>query len=187
MIEEFITSRISVLGPDYRAFVESEYVTEAAATFAAAEGFTGRQLEVLENAILLYLLLIFSAEETVDFIAKNCDMAPSEAILFWFGITSTLPEGMETAIEVARASVNTAAREAPAEITPLANEIAETEQALWSLSGIHTMADDMKASGQTAMSAPVATEEHVHSSSQADILPNGNTLPEPRWESEVEK
>lgn len=185
MIEELITHRIAALGPDYREFVESDYVPEAAAAFGDAEGLIGRRVEVLENAILLYLLLIFSSEETINFIARNCDMAPSEAASLWVGITSTLPEGMAAAIEFARTSLETGAGTASA--TPLATEIAEAEQALWSLPHIRTMADDMKASPNPPTEAAVLPEEHVHSSSQVDILPNGNTLPEPRWESEVEK
>lgn len=182
MIEELITNRIETLGPEYREFVESEFVVEAAATFADALQLTGRQIEVLENAILLYLLLIFTQEETIDFIARNCDLAHSEATTLWFGIVSTLPEGVVFDLEVLRGSVEAPA---PLDSTPaLATEIAETEQAIWALPSIRTMADDMQASPNPPTAAVVPPEEQVYSSTQADILPNGNTMPTPRWESE---
>lgn len=181
-IESIITDRIVGLGPEYRSFVESDFIEEAAFNFAASLNLTGRRVEVLENAIIMYFLLIFSSDEAAGFLSRNLDLGPNEATEMWLAIQSTMPEGLVATIESTRQLANDAAPETNND--SLSSEIAETEKALWALPNIRTMADDMQASPNPPTSAAVLPEEQVHSSSQADILPNGNTMPTPRWESD---
>ena len=177
MIEELITNRITALGPEYRVFIESDFVVEAAHTFADTLQLTGRQVEVLENAILLYLLLIFTQEETIEFIARNCDLAHSEATTLWFGIASALPEGVALNLETVRNSIDKS--QAPTSTPNLASEIAETEKSLESLQGIRTMAADMHAV------APGSHTEQTHRSTQEEILtPKAAIGGEQRWDTE---
>ena len=181
-IESLITDRITGLGPDYRTFVESDFIEDVATNFAGTLNLTARQVEVIENAIVMYFLLIFSSEEAAGFLSRNLDLGPDQAEGLWLAIQSTMPDGLVAMIDATKQLANEASE---SEIDSLRSEIAETEEALWSLQGIRTMASDIQASPNPPTAAVVPPEEQVHSSTQADILPNGNTMPTPRWESEV--
>lgn len=174
--DSFITNQIDALGLEYREFVESDFATEAAGTFAESLNLQGRATEVLENTIFLYLLMIFSREDAVDFITRNCDLPPSEAATLWNAIEATLPEGLQSLIEATRNTVNETAPDSQ----QLASEIAETEDALSSLQGIRTMAADMQSV------APAAHAEQVHTSSQEEILtPKAAFGGQQRWDTEA--
>lgn len=174
--DSFITNQIDALGPEYREFVESDFATEAAGAFAESLNLQGRAAEVLENTIFLYLLMVFSKEDAVDFITRNCDLPPSEASTLWSAIEATLPEGLRSLIEATKNSVT----EPGIESTELASEIAEAEEALSSLQGIRTMAADIEAI------EPSAHTEHTHSSAQADILPQQTPVGgEQRWDTQA--
>lgn len=170
-IESLITNQIAALGSTYRAFVESEYVETTAAAFAEALQLTGRQVEVLENALTLYLLLIFSREDVIDFLTRNCDLSPSDTESLWTAVEATLPDGVAAAIETTR---NLGEGE---NTLTLEHEIAEAEEALSSLHGIRTMASDMHVA--------IDTPETVYRSNQDAILEPASTVPPPpRWESD---
>jgi hypothetical protein len=177
--ETLIENQISLLGPEYRAFVESPFIEEMAVTFGEQLTFSPRQVDIFENALFLFLTLIFTAEETKDFIVRNCDLPPSEAELVWSAIESSLPEGMLALISEARYALQTDAPLTTSSAQPVAtleNEIAEAEHEFASMQGIRTMATDMR------MRPAAPSAETTYRSSQADILPT--PTPAPRWESE---
>lgn len=175
MPEEIISARISALNPAYQAFVQSDFIGEVAVTFAEVYSFDARKVDILENAITLYLLLFLSREDATLFISRNCDLPLPEAEMLFTGIVSTLPEGLEEMISTQFSQLQTE----DVKSTVLASEIAETEKAFENLQGIRTMAKDMR---------EVQTESvSTHQSSQSDIIqPATPPLPTngPRWETD---
>jgi hypothetical protein len=172
MPEEIITARIAQLSPAYQEFILSDFISEVSTTFAEAYSFDERKIEILENAVTLYLLLLLNADDTTTFISRNCDLPPAEAETLFAGIVSTLPEGLEAMVtsQFSKMSVGPAA---------LASEIAETEKAFENLQGIRTMAGDMK--DAETHSAP------TYQSSQSDLIRPTTPPPPnngPHWETD---
>lgn len=172
MPEEIITTRISVLSPQYRLFIESGFTEELANTFGSAYSFSDRKVEILENAITLYLLFFLSDVDTIDFISRNCELSPDEASSLFWGIIAAFPEGLYQMVQAQFLALQGEQK--------LASEIAETEKAFESLQGIRTMATDMRE----------AQTHHVptHQSSQSDLIRPTTPPPPPqngpRWETD---
>ncbi|MBP6924533.1 MAG: hypothetical protein KBC62_03905 [Candidatus Pacebacteria bacterium] len=172
MPQEIITTRLAGLSPQYRSFIESDFITEVATSFGEASLFNERQTEILENALTFYLLFLMSEEETASFISRNCDMSLLDANILLSGILGTLPEGIDAMVRTQFLQMGSA----PTAI--LASEIAETEKAFENIQGIRTMAADMR---------EAQNQVPTYQSNQADIItpdipppPNNG----PRWETD---
>lgn len=174
MPQEIITSRLSQLSPQYRSFIESDFVSDITTTFGEASGFNERQTEILENALTFYLLFFMSETDTVSFISRNCDISPSDAGVLFSGILASLPEGIDTMVRAQFSQMETAPE------AGLASEIAQTERDFENLQGIRTMAADMRE----------AQTHHVptYQSNQSDLIQSGTPTPPPqngpRWETD---
>lgn len=174
MPEDIIENRIAQLSPDYKAFIESDFIGEAASTFSEASGFSERQTEILENALTFYLLFFLSEADAIAFISRNCDLSLDDADLLFKGIKSTFPEGVDALVRSQYSQVQSAPTE------KLASEIAETERAIENLQGIRTMAGDMRE----------AQTHHTptYQSSQSDLIRSGTPTPPPQngpqWETD---
>ena len=205
MPDDLIQNRIQDLNPFYRSFVESDFSEEAAKSFAQTHTFNERQTEILENAVLLYLLFFANQKETVEFISTNCGLTLNEAETLFYGLLTTLPPDIISVIPSSYLIFNP-----PAATTVLASEIAATEREFAAVTtnhevsgmGIRTMADDMRTAQSTAptiSSAPPApmykpiyptAPETIYTSNQADIFPtpqptqNQDQKLPPRWDSE---
>ena len=202
MADDLIQNRIQELTPAYRSFIESDFSANVAMSFGQLHSFNERQIEVLENAILFYLLFFANQKETVDFISTNCGLALNEAETLFYGLVATLPLDIATAVPSSYLIFN------PKDTTGvLASEIAAVEKEFSSVPtqgmGMRTMADDMRTAQSTAPtisttpSAPTyqpiypTPPEIIHTSNQADIFPappppapNQNQNLPTRWDSE---
>jgi hypothetical protein len=170
--DTLIETRLSILSPDYRAFVESDFIEMMAISFGEVHSFNSNQLSVLENAITLYLLFIFSKEETIKFISDSCKIPLPDAQGLFAAVELTLPAEVRPLITESYRLI-----QGNKEPNPLANEIAETEQVFASLQGIRTMAGDIHS---------IKDDVPVHTSSQAELL-NRNLAPETppnRWDTD---
>ena len=176
-MEPLIEERLAGLNPEYRLFVESDFAETVAETLGEYHGFNERQLDVLENAITLYLLFFLNSEESVTFLGIHCDLDLESATSLFYAIKASLPEGLEGMIETSFATFNTISADTFTE------EIAETEKMYASIQGLRTMAGDAK---------EVQThEEPVYQSSQSSLLrPTTPPTPPaphssiPRWDTE---
>ena len=177
MPEELIQTRLAALTPEYRSFVEGDFTTEVSISFGEAREFTERKMEILENALMFYLLFFFSQEETVDFISQNCNLSRAQALELFLAIKTTIPETIRCSIESGYYILN---NQGTPEALPLASEIAETEKEFAAIQGIRTMAADMQHVKNPG--------EVVHSSSQAELLnrnvPTASPEPSSRWETD---
>ena len=208
MPDDLIQNRIQDLNPFYRSFVESDFSEEAAKSFAQTHTFNERQTEILENAVLLYLLFFANQKETVEFISTNCGLTLNEAETLFYGLLTTLPPDISSVIPSSYLIFNP-----PAATAVLASELAATEREFAAVTtnhevsgmGIRTMADDMRTAQSTAptisptpstppapMYKPIypAAPETIYTSNQADIFPtpqpaqNQDQKLPPRWDSE---
>ena len=180
---QFLLERYREQPKFYQDFLVSDYVSEAAMLFGNNLGFTEEQVDVFSDGIILMLLFIYNQADLEEYLQLNTNAAAADIHTMVTLLCDALPDYRKDsrAYDQARTAVSLNGN-----LTnePLATEIAETEKALLALPNIRTMADDMQASPNPPTAAAVLPEEQVHSSSQADIFPNGNTMPTPRWESE---
>lgn len=183
MDNNIVEKRIAELTPEYRDFIESSFVENAAALFAESVKLTGRNIEILENAFFFYLLSLFNEKEASEFISSQCGIPPSTAEGVMFAFTASLAGGLNDLIT----SDYNALFSASSDSVNLASDIKETEKAIEGLTHMRTMAGDMEeAKGHSAMQTPAA--ETTYQSSQADILQPTPATPvvnePPRWDSE---
>lgn len=182
MSEEIIDKIIQNLSPEYRIFIESDFAETAAREFGNQIGFAGRQFEILENAILLYLLAIINDNEVVAFISNNCNLPTSEVSVLWTGIKTIIPG------EVKGTLATTYKHQLTNNLSSdtLVNEIRKTELELNSLQTVRTMSHDMAA-------IKPGSDVVYQASSQADILDRSVEVREDvvsvapqatRWDSE---
>ena len=185
MPNQIISTRLANLDQEYRAFVESDFIEEAAEAFSEPLNFSGRNLEVLQNSFYLYLLFFLNKESAIEFISTNCDLPRPDAIELFSAFETSLPEGLNEIIRNEYLRLNPTESQAG-----LSSEIAEAEKNLSEIQGLRTMAGDASVVTQ----APVNT----YQSSQAEILTRPDTqspkaptvLPPPppdttpRWGSE---
>lgn len=179
MESEKIQSLLASLDPDYRLFVESDFIETTASEFGSISNFTPRQQEILENALFFYLLTILDEESVVLFISRNCDLPVEETKLLWLGIEKVIPTEVLAMLRNSREQAISASEEA----AQLLEEIKQTETDLASLHSVRTMPQDMAAIRPGS--------DVVYQSSQAEILQQPKppfVVPEtPRWESDTKQ
>lgn len=177
---QFLLERYREQPKFYQDFLVSDYVSEAAMLFGNNLGFTEEQIDIFSDGIILMLLFIYNQADLEEYLHLNTNANDADIHTMVSLLCDTLPDYRKDsqAYDEARLSTGRPVTK------PLATEIAEAEAALWSIPNIRTMASDIQASPNPPTAAVVPPEEPVHSSTQADILPNGNTMPTPRWESE---
>lgn len=95
MENNVITQRYKQLDPEYAKFVSSDFAAEAAKTLGRKAGLSGDSIDILENAFVLYLLLLLSLDELVAFIAKECTVEESYATSIGYAFVASLPEGYD--------------------------------------------------------------------------------------------
>lgn len=178
MPKDIIENRMLQITAEYRLFIESDFIETAVAEFSQSIGLSGRALEVLENALTIYLLAILDHDQTVLFISRHCDLLPSDSEILWTALELVIPEQIKKNIEVLQKTQN---------VTVLQAEISAAEHDLASLQNVRTMSHDMEvAQGHPIMPAPVT--ETTYQSSQADILRPPVAAPTvnetPRWDTE---
>lgn len=198
-MEPLIEQRLNELNPQYRAFIESDFIDQITQTFSEANDFNEQKSDVLVNAITLYLLFFLKEEETVSFIANNCGLDVRSASDLFEAMKLSLPEGMSGMVKQTKLSL-----EAVSVGDSLDSEIAKTEKEFAALPtqgmGMRTMADDMRTAQSTIPTTPSAPTyqpiyptppEIIHTSNQSDIFPappppapNQNQNLPTRWDSE---
>lgn len=137
MNDQLINQRLSSLDPEYRSFVESEFVTNVAQVFAEELGVTGRSVEVLENTFFLYLLSLLTFENAAGFIRNGCNISEEDAEDILYAFEAGLPENLPKLLREEHEKMF------PETPQSLASEIEEAEKTLDSIEGIRTMAGDM--------------------------------------------
>lgn len=179
MESEKIQSLLAALDPDYRLFLESDFVETTANEFGSISNFTPRQQEVLENALFFYLLAVLDEDTVVGFISRNCDLPLEASKILWLGIEKVIPVEVSEMLRNSREQAIIASEEA----AQLLDEIRKTETDLASLHSVRTMPQDMAAIRPGS--------DVVYQSSQAEILQPPKppfVVPEaPRWESDTKQ
>jgi hypothetical protein len=181
MENNIIEKRISELTPEYRLFVESDFVENAAALFSESVKLSGRNIEILENAFFFYLLSLFNEKEASEFISSQCGIPPfiSEGVMFAF--TASLAGGLNDLIKSDYNSLFSLSSDS----VNLASDIKETEKALQGLTYMRTMSHDMEVAQEVSGPSLVDT---TYQSNQADILRPPVAAPTvnetPRWDTE---
>ncbi len=169
------------LTPEYRLFLESDFTEVTALEFGTAAGLSGRDLEILENSIIFYLLAITDTRATIGFIHRNCNLSEVDCEYLWMAIEKSIPQNVKEAI--ANSTLKTFL--VSSTTNSLASEISAVEQDLAALKNVSTKPLE------TVEVRPVS--DVVYQSSQADILqkpaPVVNNLvpPTPRWDTDTQK
>ncbi len=168
-----IQERLNILEPSYRAFVESDFVSEAAMVFGQTNQLSPEQIDVLDNAYHLWIMLFINDADLKDFIASECQVSNGVAEEAVFFLEASLPEEIVKAREVSMQEMSLVTNQA--NNTSLTADISDIEESIESLDSIETMAKDM----QTARNNEVPS----YQSSQDDILQQKD--PSARWDSDT--
>jgi len=173
MPETTVANRINQLtDAGYRAFLESNETAVIALTLGEVHNLTDRQLEILENAIDLYLICLLDEDSLSRFIERQCDLDSDAAAILATGIIIALP----TEIRIARQYPEQLFAAKPGDIS---HDIAETEAALARVAPVRTMARDMHdLESQAPAEAPAYRSEQP---TRTQTNPPGTA---PRWDSE---
>ncbi|MEY2665391.1 MAG: hypothetical protein RLZZ480_496 [Candidatus Parcubacteria bacterium] len=197
MTAQVIQHRLQQLDPEYRAFVEDDFIEGVSEALAEPLGISGRSLEVLQNSFYLYLLFFFDKTTAVKFINTNCNLSEGDAFEIFSAFEASLPEELQVMVPAEYRKLNP-----PETSEELSAEFVEVEQAFQQLQGIRTMAGD--ASHLQPQAAPAAQPQAAayvppvytppapaptYQSNQDDLLarptpPAAPTAQPPRWDSE---
>lgn len=196
MNDSTIEQRLSQLEPEYRTFVESDFVPTTAVTLGTTEGFSDHQQDVLENAILLYLLFFVTQEELTQFISSECNTPLATATDITGGIIASLPPGFSemqrTAYENLHPSESTTSQ-TPSESpvvnqTPPAPPVAEpapaTPPPATANIPVRTMEGDMEEARQHRDTNPAAVHYPDRPAAQPSAEPQPSAPPAPNQPSE---
>lgn len=174
-----IEERLALItDPGYREFIVDGSTSDIALLLGNVHTMGDEGLQVLENAIDLYLLFFLNREELALFLSRQCALSPEAAEALAAAIILALPEDVRDA----RENTLTVQQINPANPT-LSTDIAEAEAALARVSPVRTMARDMN---DLASQAP--HEPTVYQSTQPSSLrpaASGGTPPtSPSWGSQ---
>jgi hypothetical protein len=173
MSETIINNRINQISdPGYRQYFDSEESFVIAQSLGNVHDFTERQVEILENAIDLFLLCLLTDETLGSFIERQCGLSGDVAGVLASAIELALPPDINTARQYPEKLFGALSR------SDISHEIAETEAALAQTIPVRTMARDMHdLESQAPAEAPVYRSEQpsVRNRPLTDI---------PRWDSE---
>jgi len=134
---DIVTSRLDQLAHEaYRAFVDSDETTVIAIALGEVHHFTDRQGEVLENAIVLYLLCLLDEQTLSTFIEHQCELTTDAARVLSAAITLALPVDIRAARQNPETLFNP-----PHSAIP--QNVAETITAPGHVEPVRTMARDM--------------------------------------------
>lgn len=93
MDDPILYERIKQLDPAYAELVVGRFIPEVSKSLGRKSGMEESAISILENGIRLYLLCFLSADETRDFIARECEVAPEIAEEIFNALQLILPEG----------------------------------------------------------------------------------------------
>lgn len=101
MIDEEVQKRIISFTPEYKDFVQSDFIPSTAAVFADGYNFDITQRKMLEDRLALYLLLYINKEELIETINKDCGVERETATAIVADIFDNLPNSLTESIELA--------------------------------------------------------------------------------------
>ncbi len=186
MPNQIISTRLANLDQEYRAFVESDFIEEAAEAFSEPLNISGRNLEVLQNSFYLYLLFFLNKESTIEFISTNCDLPKQDASELFAAFETSLPDGLNEMIRGEYIRQNHAGDQ-----PGLDSEIAEAEQNLTEIQGLRTMAGDASVVAQAPVNTYQSSQAKILTRPEEPAVPTPTVLPPrpptdnpPRWGSE---
>jgi len=87
-----IKGRIEQLDPTYAEFATGKFAREFASVFGKKSNFSDLQIEVLSNAIYLYLLMFFNKDELRNFIIAECEVTHQISDTFINLLLLSIPE-----------------------------------------------------------------------------------------------
>lgn len=99
MDEKMIQDQINKLSSDYKAFVESDITEMTARIFGQKLGLEGKQIEVFENGLMLYLLFFLNKQQFAGFLTTECNIPARDANLTVAAIHSGLPKAVADGLD----------------------------------------------------------------------------------------
>ena len=202
MDDQIITEQLEFLSPEYREWLKSGYIENAAADIALSNNLDEEKTVELENGVTLYFLLLLNRVELVEYLVTKVELEEMAAKAAVQKVLQPLPakfiqkheqllSGQLPAVQVPEPEPDRKyTHESP--IIPKATETDGEIAEPIAVPPMRTMASDMQANREPEVETPTLSQDELlkkkDSPAQAKVVeaPLTASVPKPpsKWETE---